>query len=209
MSSAEFGRRLVDGAWLYEDADTQAAAMAWAIRGFNLAALDNYLDEPGWGSPAAQANRALLVQRRAQALEAQRVGQHELAFASINYLQAVMQLRDHRDALLPIARKGRDYGAKQSAAASKPRGPKADDGSSVHDALRRMVQAPENCDLTVKQLWRKVFAVLDSLHLDPVEHENPARPSAPYYIYTTGAGDRRLAMTTFANLVSQARAPGD
>ena len=108
-------RHLVREAWVYDDPTEHSAAIAWAaFHKFSLAAFDNYLEGPGWGSPKAQENQKLLEERRAQALDAFRTENHELALAWINFMQAAMQLHGQADALLPLARRGKKHGEDQS-----------------------------------------------------------------------------------------------
>jgi hypothetical protein len=67
---ATFARELDEHqAWLYQDLNVHAACINWMLQcGFNLVVFDDYLQEGGWDTPAAQANQAMLIQRRTQAL---------------------------------------------------------------------------------------------------------------------------------------------
>lgn len=84
-------RELVDDAWVYADPDEQSAAIAFLLRGFNLAAFDSFLEEDGWNSPKAQANRAQLLEKRGMAIAAYSGGRLTEALGWLNFLQAAMQ----------------------------------------------------------------------------------------------------------------------
>ncbi len=97
--------------WQYQDSKVNAAYVAWGLQyQFSLAALDDYLQEDCWEiSEAAQENRANLIQRRAQALQAFQAGNTELAFAWLNFLNAVMRAIKRQDFLLPLSRAGKKF----------------------------------------------------------------------------------------------------
>ena len=97
--------------WQYQDSKVNAAYVAWGLQyQFSLAALDDYLQEDCWEiSEAAQENRANLIQRRAQALQAFQAGNTELAFAWLNFLNAVMRATKRQDFLLPLSREGKKF----------------------------------------------------------------------------------------------------
>lgn len=109
-------RHLEGSAWVYDDLAVEVARTDWALfcGGFNLAAFDDYLEEPGWDTPKAIENRKLLMRRRAQALDAHRTGNHEAANAWINFLHAAMRASQHGEWLLPLAQQGRKHSAVQS-----------------------------------------------------------------------------------------------
>ncbi len=97
--------------WQYVDRDVNLAYMAWGLQHqFSLATLDDYLQEDGWDvSSAAQENRAMMIERRAQALQAFKSGNRELAFAWINFLFAAMRAGKRENFLLPLSRTGKKF----------------------------------------------------------------------------------------------------
>ncbi len=97
--------------WRYQDSQVNEAYVDWLLKyQFNLAALDDYLQEDDWNaSAAAQEVRALIIQRRAQALDAFKVFNTELAFAWINFLFAAMRASKRQEFLLPLSRTGKKF----------------------------------------------------------------------------------------------------
>ncbi len=94
---ATFDRALdAYSAWLYADPVVHSACLIWHMfYNFNLVELDNYLQEDGWDSPEAKKNQSMLIQRRAQALQAQKDGHKELVFAWLNFLSLAMRAGKH------------------------------------------------------------------------------------------------------------------
>ena len=98
-----------DDRWFYEDADVRSAAVAWQFVGFNLAEFDNYLEEGGWDTPLAKANRELLLLRRSEAVEAHAAHNSKLAFAWVSYLSLAMRVGKSLENLTPVARLGKKF----------------------------------------------------------------------------------------------------
>ncbi len=97
--------------WQYVDRDVNLAFMAWGLQHqFSLATLDDYLQGDGWDiSHVALENRAMLIQRRGQALEAFKAGNRELAFAWINFLFVAMRAGKRMEFLLPLSQTGKKF----------------------------------------------------------------------------------------------------
>ena len=119
---ATFARTLDDQqAWLYQDTSVHSACLAWALfYNFNLVEFDDYLQEDGWDSPLAKANRAMLIQRRAQALQARKDSNKELAFAWLNFLKAARLAGKRMAFLIPNAKLGEKFSAGRKAGSIGP-----------------------------------------------------------------------------------------
>ena len=98
-----------DNRWFYKDDDVRSAAVAWQFVGFNLAEFDNYLEEGGWDTPLAKANRELLLLRRSEAVEAHAAYNSKLAFAWVSYLSLAMRVGKSLENLTPVARLGKKF----------------------------------------------------------------------------------------------------
>ena len=99
-----------DGAWLYSDPSVHSACLVWHMfYKFNLVELDNYLQEDGWDSPDAKKNQSMLIERRAQALQAQKDGNKELVFAWLNFLSLAMRAGKRMEFLLPLSKTGKKF----------------------------------------------------------------------------------------------------
>lgn len=114
---ATFAREMDEHqAWLYQDTSVHSACLAWALLyNFNLVEFDDYLQEDGWDSPLAKANQAMLIQRRAQALQARKDGNQELAFAWLNFLKAARLAGKRMAFLIPMAKLGEKFSAGRKA----------------------------------------------------------------------------------------------
>ncbi len=116
---ASFARTLDDQqAWLYQDLSVHSACLSWMLLyGFNLVEFDDYLQEDGWDSPAAKANQAMLIQRRAQALQARKDGNNDLAFAWLNFMALAKRTIKHMEVMTPLSKTGKKFvaGRKQDA----------------------------------------------------------------------------------------------
>ena len=111
MSQLQISRKLDKaGNWLYRGPEIRSAIILWQLtHGFNLVELDNYLEESGWESAAAKANRELLLKRRAQALAAHKAGQHELVVAWLSFLSLAMRAGKRMELLIPSAKLGKKF----------------------------------------------------------------------------------------------------
>jgi hypothetical protein len=116
MSGIEIGRRLnADGAWEYDDETVQVACVrSQELFRFSLPEFDDYLDGPGWDTPKAQAVRRGVIRARGDMIEAWRTDNLLAAEGWLNYLAACKQMHEHRELLLPLARKGKAYGQTQA-----------------------------------------------------------------------------------------------
>ena len=117
MSQLKIVRKLdKHGNWFYRGPDIRSAIIRWQFaHGFNLVELDNYLEESGWDSAAAQANRDLLLQRRAQALAAQKAGNQELVLAWLSFLSLAMRAGKRMELLIPSAKLGKKFSSGRKA----------------------------------------------------------------------------------------------
>jgi len=113
MSQLKIVRKLDKwGGWFYRGPEIRATIILWQLtHGFNLVELDNYLEESGWESAAAKANRELLLKRRAQALAAHKAGQHELVVAWLSFLSLAMRAGKRMEFLIPAAKLGKKFSA--------------------------------------------------------------------------------------------------
>jgi hypothetical protein len=171
--------------WEYHDPAVQVTAQDWVIfRGFNLAELDNYLTEPGWDSEQAQRNLAKLMKARGDALAAWAAGNEPLALALLDFLQSALQLRDHRDALLPLAREGKKF----------REGRKPGTGSKVRQFIASHLERHPN---------DHAAAIWDALKKKPPKGVAVYENKLGKYIETDGAPDTGYAR--FANLVTEER----
>lgn len=143
LFDASFERNVdEEGAWLYSDPAVHECGMIWLMfYGFNLYELDNYLQEDGWDSPRAQANLSQLIQRRAQALRAQKEKNKDLVVACLNYLALAMRVGKRMEFLLPLSRTGKKFVAGRKQGAVGP----------VRAAVRRYLQRQP--DANTAQIW--------------------------------------------------------
>jgi len=96
----------------------------------------------------------------------------------------------------------------QRAKARLPRGRLTEQGETMRDVVASLANTPENRDLTAKELWPKLFALLDETDLSPVDA--PAGDDhIRYEVWglKPGSAPRSKTITfgTFSNLVSKAR----
>ena len=174
-----------NGAWLYSDPVVHSACLSWVMfHNFNLAELDNYLQEDGWDNPQAQANRSQLIKRRAQALQAHKDGNKDLAIAWLNYLALAMRAGKRMEFLLPLSRTGKKFVSGRKPGAAGP----------VRLAIRRYLKRQPQA--RAAQIWAALSA-------------KPPKGMAFYdnrlgkYIETEGQPDTQYRQ--FANLVSMER----
>jgi len=183
---ASFARTLDDQqAWLYQDLSVHSACFSWMLlHGFNLVEFDDYLQEDGWESPAAKANLTMLIQRRAQTLQARKDGNLELAFAWLNFLKAARLAGKRMEFLLPLSQTGKKFVAGRKQGAVGP----------VRAAVRRYLQRQP--DANTAKIWTALKA-------------NPPKGMVFYdnrlgkYIETTGYKDTNYRL--FTNMVSAER----
>jgi hypothetical protein len=146
---ASFKRSLdAYGAWLYTDPSVHSACVAWLMaHQFNLADFDNFLQEDSWDvSFRAKENRELLIQRRADALQAFKAGNRELAYAWLNFLHVSMYANKRESFLLPLSRTGKKFVAGRKQGAVGP----------VRAAVRRYLQRQP--DANTAQIWAALKA---------------------------------------------------
>lgn len=99
-------RRRVGGDWEYEGDEVAEAALLWGIDfGFDLAAFDDWLEEPDM--PADFARQ--LLGFRQLALDAQQAGNEAAVEPWVLLLRLFLQRRGERQILIPEARLGLQY----------------------------------------------------------------------------------------------------
>lgn len=173
--------------WRYQDSQVNEAYVDWLLKyQFNLAALDDYLQEDDWNaSAAAQEVRALIIQRRAQALDAFTVFNTELAFAWINFLFAAMRASKRQEFLLPLSRMGEKFmSGRKGGTVSPERG-------FVRSYLQKYPKSNP----------AKIFAALsveDVKGIRAVETQSGQR-----FIYRSGL--EKMSYTQFSNMVHTER----
>ena len=183
---ASFARTLDDHkAWLYQDLSVHSACLSWMLLyGFNLVEFDDYLQEDGWDTPAAKANQAMLIQRRAQALQARKDGNKDLAFAWLNFLKAARLAGKRMAFLLPLSKTGQKFVSGRKPGSVGP----------VRLAIRRYLKRQPQA--RAAQIWAALSA-------------KPPKGMTFYdnrlgkYIETNGQPDTQYRQ--FANLVSMER----
>ena len=183
---ASFARTLDDQqAWLYQDLSVHSACLSWMLLyGFNLVEFDDYLQEDSWDTPAAKANQAMLIQRRAQALQACKDGNNDLAFAWLNFLKAARLAGKRMEFLLPLSQTGQKFVSGRKPGSAGP----------VRLAIRRHLKRQPQA--RAAQIWAALSA-------------KPPKGMTFYdnrlgkYIETDGQPDTQYRQ--FANLVSMER----
>ena len=153
---------------------------------FNLAAFDDFVQEDGWNiSQKAQQNREFLIQCRAEALQAFKVRNHELAYAWLNFLHASMYANKRENFLLPLSRTGKKFVSGRKAGSVGP----------VRAAVRRYLKRQPQA--RAAQIWAALSA-------------KPPRGMTFYdnrmgkYIETDGQDDE-TKYPRFRNIVSEER----
>lgn len=183
---ASFARTLHEHeAWRYQDVNVHSACLSWMLLyGFNLVEFDDYLQEDGWDSAAAKANQTMLIQRRAQALQARKDGNLELAFAWLNFLKAARLAGKRMAFLLPLSQTGKKFVSGRKLGSAGP----------VRLAIRRYLKRQPQA--RAAQIWTALSA-------------KPPKGMSFYdnrlgkYIETDGQPDTQYRQ--FANLVSMER----
>ena len=127
----------------------------------------------------------MLIQRRAQALEAFKVGNTELAFAWINFLYAVMRASKRQDFLLPLSRVGKKF------TAGRKRGTVSPARGFVREYLRKHPKSDP----------AKIFSALTVANLQEVR--TGQTQAGEKYVYTPGVG--RMSYRQFSNMVHTER----
>ena len=183
---ASFDRSLdANGAWLYTDPVVHSACLVWHVfYKFNLAELDNYLQEDGWDSPEAKKNQVLLIERRAEALQAQKVGNKALALAWLNYLFLAMRAGKRMEFLQPLAQTGKKFVSGRKSGSVGP----------VRLAIRRYLKRQPQA--RAAQIW-------GSLSAKPPNGMSFYDNRLGKYIETDGQPDTHYRH--FSNLVSMER----
>ena len=186
MSQLKIVRKLdKEGNWFYRGPDIRSAIIRWQLaHGFNLVELDNYLEESGWDSAAAQANRDLLLQRRAQALAAQKAGNQELVLAWLSFLSLAMRAGKRMELLIPSAKLGKKFSAGRKPGTAGP----------VRRAIRRYLKSDSRA--RAAQIW-------SGLKAKPPKGMEFYESTQGPYIWTAGHGETKYAH--FRNLVTMER----
>lgn len=104
-------RGIHSDAWLYDDEDEQSALVSWGVfEGFNLAAFDDFLEEPGWeASDISRKHLDELLRWRANALTAWKTGERTQTTAYLTLMKNDMDRVREREKLLPLAHKGNAF----------------------------------------------------------------------------------------------------
>ena len=183
MSQLKIVRKLDKwGCWFYRGPEIRTTIILWQLtHGFNLVELDNYLEESGWESAAAKANRELLLKRRAQALAAHKAGQHELVVAWLSFLSLAMRAGKRMEFLIPAAKLGKKFKSGRKVGTIGP----------VRRAIRRCLSRAPSA--TTAQVWT-------SLESKPPKGMAFFNNRLGKYIETDGHPDTKYPH--FANLVT-------
>jgi DNA-binding transcriptional MerR regulator len=186
MSQLKIDRDLnADDAWVYQDTKVRDTIIFWQLKyGFNLVELDNYIEEDGWDSPAAQENREFLFQQRAKALKAQENQNEDAVEALLSHLALAMRLGKHFELLIPKAKLGKKFSAGRKPGTAGP----------VRRAIRRYLKSDSQA--RAAQIW-------SGLKSKPPKGMEFYESSQGPYIWTEGHGQTQYAQ--FRNLVTMER----
>lgn len=187
MSQLKIVRKLdKEGNWFYRGPEIRATIILWQlVHGFNLVELDNYLEESGWDSAAARANRELLLKRRAQALAAHKAGQQELVVAWLNYLSLAMRAGKRMEFLIPAAKLGKKFSA----------GRKVNSAGPVRSFIRKYLK--QNPKAKAGEIWN----ALKDANVKGVRVQDSYWSAK--YIQQDDRG--RMTPRQFSNMVSEER----
>ena len=108
------------------------------------------------------------------------------------------------DAMIaPAATIGLKHREAQRQRAQRPRVKVTDDGQTIRQIVEQLARNPEYKEETAPELWRRFYAALDELGLDPKEVMYSER--TPGYEYTFRGIRRKMSYRQFANNVSVSR----
>jgi len=189
---------MVDG-WAYEDGEQTKFAYIAKIMNFALLSFDDFLDSMPDG-----ITKQDLLDWRQQAFNAFKAGN---ALALKGWLQAMYvgwKLNLTIDGIQPRISMSLEHSRVQSDKGTRGAAVRwglGEDGPRMTEIIRKLAQSPEHKDETAPDLWGHLYAELDALHLNPVEHSGSDNRKASY----TCDGGGKITYGSFANDVSKFR----
>ena len=188
-----FERTETPDGWEYKDPDEIRLVFDSVLfLGFDLPAFDTWLEE----LEDCVAKRDLIILRRG-AVKLMKKGAHDHIKDRLTILKLCRYTIERNDYVVPLARLGKDHKTKQQAKAQKPRQKKSDSGEkfSIRAIAGKLKQ--NHTGETARELWVRLYAVLNDLGLEPKENNSS-------YRYTDGDGaERSITIGTFQNYTSQ------
>ncbi len=94
----------------------------------------------------------------------------------------------------------------QSERARKPRGKITEDGETINQVILELALNPQYRRDTARELWPRLWQLLNEKELDPKENENSENPKKWTYEYDFKNGRKKITFGRFQRVVSKAHA---